>query len=315
MNRIHLSPRKDRGGPAGMLAIMRFLLPTCVAWSLAMTPLSGGESPGRAFVACDLNNACIVRTDASGAIVWSLKADKVHDVWELPGGGILYAHPSEIVEIDAQKKVTWTWKAPAGQSLHTCQPLANGNILTATQSATATRILEITRAGTIALDITTPTRAKEIRLCRKTGTGTYLLAARGSAQVWELDATGRQIRTITVPGNVYLAVRLPGGDTMISCGDTGHLLRVDAQERITWDLGPTDLPGIPLRFVAGFQVLANGNVILCNWGGHGHLRKQAQIVEVTPDKRVVWALHDWERFSTPAHVQVAEDVPVTALRR
>ena len=62
-------------------------------------------------------------------------------------------------------------------------------------------------------------------------------------------------------------------------------------------------------------ILANGNIILCNWGGHGHLRGQAQIIEVTPDKRVVWALNDWEHFSTPAHVQVAEDVPVAALRR
>ncbi len=43
--------------------------------------------------------------------------------------------------------------------------------------------------------------------------------------------------------------------------------------------------------------LSNGNTVICNWGGF--LRKEdwdkvVQVIEVTPDKKVVWALHQWK---------------------
>jgi len=44
--------------------------------------------------------------------------------------------------------------------------------------------------------------------------------------------------------------------------------------------------------------LANGNTIICNWvGGNQHIAEWAssvQAFEVTPDKKVVWALSSWE---------------------
>ena len=49
---------------------------------------------------------------------------------------------------------------------------------------------------------------------------------------------------------------------------------------------------------AGMQRLSNGNTVICNWGGHGHVGQQPQIVEVSRDKKVVSELFDNKQFKT-----------------
>ena len=72
----------------------------------------------------------------------------------------------------------------------------------------------------------------------------------------------------------------------------------DAQGKTVWEVGENDLPGNPLRFVAGMQRLPNGNTVVCNWGGHGHVGQQPQIFEVTRDKKVVGEVFDFKQFGT-----------------
>ena len=73
-----------------------------------------------------------------------------------------------------------------------------------------------------------------------------------------------------------------------------------------WQIQENDIPDIPLRFAAGIQRLPNGNTVIVNWGGHGHIGKQAQIFEVTTDKKVVWQINDNTLLSTPVHVQLLD---------
>ena len=50
--------------------------------------------------------------------------------------------------------------------------------------------------------------------------------------------------------------------------------------------------------------LANGNTIFCSRGGSG---KGPQLVEVTPDKKVVWVLQDWKDLGDATAVQILDD--------
>ena len=50
--------------------------------------------------------------------------------------------------------------------------------------------------------------------------------------------------------------------------------------------------------MAGLQRLPNGNTLVCNWGGHGHIGEQPQICEITRDKQVVGEIYDFQQFST-----------------
>jgi hypothetical protein len=84
------------------------------------------------------------------------------------------------------------------------------------------------------------------------------------------------------------------------------VIEVDPQDKVVWSLDENDLPGNPLRFVAGIQRLPNGNTVVCNWGGHGHVGQQPEVVEVTPDKKVVWQVDDYKTFKTISGIQILD---------
>lgn len=51
--------------------------------------------------------------------------------------------------------------------------------------------------------------------------------------------------------------------------------------------------------------LANGNTIFCSRGnGNG---KSPQLVEIAPDKKVVWVLQDWKTLGDATAVQILDD--------
>lgn len=269
---------------------------------LVLLPVLASTVEPPPLLVADIHGQRLFRLDAGGTVVWEHRQRNIHDCWQLHDGRVLYAFPSEIRIVDDEQSVERRYRAPEGYRLYSCQPLAEGRVLTAI-TGPETRILEIDSAGTVVVDIQTE-RARQIRLVRKTPTGSYLLAARSEEEIWEYTADGRLLRRIPAPGNVYLAVRLPNGNTMIACGDGHSLVEVDIEDRVVWHLAENDLPGIPLRFVAGFQALDDNTLVLCNWGGHGHLNGQAQILAVDRAKNVLWRIEDWQRFQTPCHVQV-----------
>ncbi|MBT3381976.1 MAG: hypothetical protein HN742_25700 [Lentisphaerae bacterium] len=262
---------------------------------------------GHPFVICDIHKKQIMKVDAAGEVVWTYPGERVHDLWVLPSGNVLFAGPKTgVVEVTPGKKEVWTYRAGKGEAILSCQPLPNGNVLVGIQ-AKPSRIIEVGRDGTVHRTIPLQTKGA-IRLARKTHTGTYIVAERAESSIHEYDREGRLIRRIASQGAVFMAARLKNGNTLIGTG-TGHtLVEVDPNDRVVWQVGENDLPSIPIRDAAGFQRLPNGNTVLCNWGGHGHIGKQAQIVEITPDKKVVWQIYDNEKFTTPLHIQLL-DVP------
>ncbi len=259
------------------------------------------------FVICDIHKKQIMKVNADGDVVWSYPGPRVHDFWVLENGNILFSGPATgVVEVTPDKKEVWTYKAGKGEAILSCQPLPSGTVMVGIQ-AKPSKIIELGRDGTIERTVTLRTEGP-IRLARKTHTGTYIVAERKGSSVHEYDAESKLIRRILSKGAVFMAARLKNGNTLIGTG-TGHeLVEVDVNDKVVWRVGENDLPGIPIRDAAGFQRLPNGNTVLCNWGGHGHLGKQAQIVEITPDKKVVWQVFDNEKFSTPLHIQLL-DVP------
>jgi hypothetical protein len=57
-----------------------------------------------------------------------------------------------------------------------------------------------------------------------------------------------------------------------------------------------------------FRSLPNGDTVECNYLAHGHLGEQPQVVEVTPDKTVIWEISDHKHFKGISRVQLF-DVP------
>ena len=87
-----------------------------------------------------------------------------------------------------------------------------------------------------------------------------------------------------------VAVRLPEGNTLISCGNTHRVIEVDTQDKIVWEANKTNVP-LMNGFAAGIQRLPNGNTAMCSFPGDlPSDPKTTRCFEVTPDFKVVWQL-------------------------
>ncbi len=150
-----------------------------------------------------------------------------------------------------------------------------------------------------------------MRNARKLANGNFLVAHSGEEIVREYAPDGKVLREIPAPGGPHTAIRLPNGNTLISCGDmhqAAMVLEVDPEGKVVWKVEHDELPGISLKFIAGIHRLPNGNTVLSNWVGHNQFGKAPHLIEVTPDKRVVWTFQDHKTMKTISSVQIL-DVP------
>jgi hypothetical protein len=229
----------------------------------------------------------------NGAIEWEIAVSEheANDAWLMENGNVLFGFKSGCREVDPAKKTVWEFRAAAGAETHSCQPLPGGNILVGESRSDGTsRLYEMNHAKEILVTVNVGGGGgshNQFREVRKTPEGTYLVSQQsGSGKARELDATGKVLRTF--PCGQFVAIRLPGGNTLLACGDQHRVVEVDAKDQVVWEVKENDIPGNRLGFVAGLQRLANGNTVICNWSGHSGLDDQPQVFELTPDKKVVW---------------------------
>ena len=84
------------------------------------------------------------------------------------------------------------------------------------------------------------------------------------------------------------------------------VIEIDGAGKTVWELSQNDLPGNPLQLTVGCQVLPNGNLVICNYLGHGHLGSQPQFFEITREKRVVWEFADHQNFKSINQIQLLD---------
>lgn len=292
----------------------RFVLFLVLATALLLAPLIAEAAPparmtlNRAVVLADYGGSKIHVVDAAGEILWQYDVPHPQDIWVLPGGNLLFSYLHGAREVTRDKVTVWEYTVPESSEVHACQPLPGGNVLVAESGPM--RLLEVDRAGKVVKTIPLQSRQthphRQMRGARKLSNGHYLVGQYFEGLLREYDENGKIVRDIEQP-QIYVGVPLPGGGILCSCGDAHKVIEMDGQGKTVWEVGENDLPGNPLRFAAGIYRLNNGNTILCNWGGHGHVGEQPQVVEITRDKRVVGEIFDFTRFGTISGVCVLDE--------
>jgi len=281
-----------------------------LALFFAAFSLTSAAFAGPRFLNCDYNGGHVSIVAADGSIEWQVDVKNPQDCWMLPNGNVLFAYLNGAKEVTKDKQVVWEYKAPEKVECHAAQPLPNGNVLI-TECGTS-RIIEVDRQGKIAKEIklttTTDKMHNQFRGTRKTPEGHYLVCFKGEGKVVELDGDGKVLREVKVPGDPHEVVLLPNKNWLIDCGDGHKVEEVDPHDKVVWELNENDLPGNPLRLMAGCQRLPNGNTLFCVYLGHGHIGEQPMVIEVTRDKKVVWEFADHAHFKTINQVQ-SLDVP------
>ena len=255
---------------------------------------------------------------ASGKVVWTYstgKGNEYDDAWMLSNGNILFTRMQYLAEITPEKQVVWRYDCPAGTEVHTCQPIGLDRVLFILNGLPPRLIVMNIRSGRREVDHPLPAKSltdaktvhPQFRRVRYTAQGTYLVPMLGlgdAGKVVEYDQDFHEIWSYAIR-SPWAALRLKNGNTLITDEHDILTREVDPRGRTVWELRPEDLPA-EYRFIntQSCTRLANGNTIICSRGGGG---KGPQLVEVTPDKQVVWVLQDWADLGPATAVQILDD--------
>ncbi len=146
----------------------------------------------------------------------------------------------------------------------------------------------------------------ESRRTRVTAKGTYLVPVFGMGYVVEYDKKFNEICRYTIR-SPWAALRLKNGHTLITDEADSLTREVNRKGETVWEFNTRkDLP-TEYQFSSAPQCctrLANGNTIFTSRGNNG---KGPQLIEVTPNKKVVWVLQDWKDLGGATAVQILDD--------
>lgn len=233
--------------------------------SLAWTSPPAEAGPFRLITQ---GNKQLAIVDTAGKIEWEMPWGAIHDIHVLQDGHIMVQQGrSTVVEIDpATKQVVWSYDASQNNGnqgqrveVHAFQPLENGRVMIAESGPG--RIIEINRAGELLKEIKLvrdqPDAHSDTRLVRKLDTGNYLVSQEKDGAVREYDGES---------GKLVWEYKIPLFDKP---RQGGH--------------GPEAFGNQTFAAVR----LENGNTLIATGNGHS-------VLEVTPEKEIVWKLeqHD-----------------------
>ena len=278
------------------------------------------EPVAHRVLAADRGRGHIAILGTDGKVEWEMEnKHDVHDLQMLPNGNILtHTSSTNVVEIDPNKKeIVWKYEAKPKEGykgrieIHAFQRLEDGNTMVAESGNT--RIVEVDKAGKIVkvipLTVKQPNAHRDTRMVRKLASGNYLVCHEGEGAVVEYDGDGKIVWTYKLDlgdrkrsdghgpeghgVEVFGAIRLENGNTLIAGGNNNRVLEVDPKGKIVWQVDQKDLPGITLAWVTTLQVLPNGNIVI----GNCHAGPEnPQLIEVTKEKKVVWTMKDHKIF-------------------
>ena len=264
------------------------------------------------FACTDYSQGKVFIVGADGKAEWEYPAASCNDLWVLPNGNLLFNTGHGVKEITLEKKVVFSYESKS--EIYACQRLANGN--TFIGECNNGRLIEVDPSGKTVKELRLLPEGQDgghsyMRNARILANGNYLVTHYGGQKVVEYDAEGKVLRDIPAPGGPHSAIRLPNGNTLISCGDMvkegNRIIEVDKDGKTVWAVRHDELPGISLKFLAGFQRLSNGNTVISNWLGHGQFGQAPHLIELTRDKKVVWTFADHQTMKTISSIQLLDE--------
>jgi len=244
-----------------------------------------------------------------GRIVWSASIplhprpganQEFDDATLLPNGNIIFSRMSGAGEIGPDKRLVWDYTAPPGTEIHSIQAVAKDRVLIMRNGIPAQAMIINTSTGATERVIPIPTKVPgthgQFRHIRMTRAGTLLVPHLGEGKVVEYDLDGKVLWS--VPANSpWSAIRLDNGNTLIAGDWNAYVREVNPKGETVWEFTQADVPDIRLFNTQTANRLANGNTVITNWcagdRNMGEWPSTVQVLEVTPEKRLVWALRSW----------------------
>jgi hypothetical protein len=273
-------------------------------------PLAPAVLPGQGLAQHDFFYAGEAKTRdmyivRKGQIVWAYNdttgRGEISDAVLLSNGSILFAHQYGVTLIAPDKKILWHRDAPPQCEIHTAQPIGTNRVLYI-QNGPEPKLFVVNLAtDATEKEIPLPVgNAKsthgQFRHARLTAAGTLLAAHMDLKKVCEYDETGMELWSFASPTATWSAARLKNGNTVISGG--GNVREVTPAKETVWEFTSADVPDYKFDSIQIATRLPNGNTLINNWvnqwnGAIDPSTAPVQALEVTPAKKIVWALRSW----------------------
>lgn len=226
--------------------------------------------------------------------------EELGDATMRTNGNIVFCRKVGASEVTPDKKVVWNVNAPPGTEIHAVQAIGLNRVMYVTSGIPAIGRIVNVKTGKTEREFTLPTGKPkphlQFRRVRVLPSGNVLAAHLDSDKVAEYNAAGKTVWSYTVRGP-WSASRLHNGNTLISSAHN-TVTEVDPEGKVVWQLDQQDIPEIKLFIIQCAERLPNGNTVFANWCPAGVKNTKdwtttVQLVEVTHDKKVVWALSQW----------------------
>jgi hypothetical protein len=239
-----------------------------------------------------------------GKVAWSYVhpgKGEISDAVLQPNGNILFAHQFGVTEINADKQVVWNFDAPPNTEIHTAQPYGTNSVWFVQNGDPAKFVMVNKTTGATEREFVLPVKNPKgthghFRHARITDAGTLLVAHMDLGKAAEYDLNGKELWSLDVPG-IWSATPLKNGNILVV---SNHRLvrEVNRAGETVWEWTSADAPDYKLSSLQLATRLPNGNTIINNWfnqwnGKLDPATAPVQAIEVTPDKKVVWALRSW----------------------
>ncbi len=248
-----------------------------------------------------------------GKIVWTYETgtgNELDDIWLMTNGNIVFSRMYWAAEVTPQKEVVWRMEAPEGTEIHTLQPIGLDKVLVIVNALPKPKLLIINKkTGETEVEKEIPYENPngthgQGRRFRLTAQNTYLMPYLMENKVVEYDLDFNELWSYDVP-QPWAAIRLKNGNTLISDERNERVIEVTPEKEIVWEFSVSELPeDIRLAGTQSCVRLDNGNTILCARGQGG---RTPQLVEITPEKEVVWVVKDWKNLGPGTAVQILHD--------
>lgn len=206
------------------------------------------------------------------------------------------------LEVTPDKTVVWQYLGPDNTEIHGLQAIGLDRVLLLQNGNPAKALLINKKTNKVEKTYLIPVGKPEnihgqMRRAHLTPAGTLLVAHMDSDKVSEYDEAGREVWTVAA-GSPWDAVRLKNGNTLIS-SNHGFAREVNQKGETVWEFTRADAPQYTLKVFQEVTRLANGNTLISNWVAGGvkpaDWPMTVQFLEVTPDKKIVWALSSWDK--------------------
>lgn len=251
-----------------------------------------------------------------GRVIWTYalpRGGEIDDAWMLSNGHIICCKSTSCYEVTPQKQIVWSYLTPTNTQIHALQPVGLDQVMIVQNGLPPHLYIinKMTDEMVVAHELPVFTNSlksihTQFRNCRVTAQGTYLINNLDKGTTVEYDKDWNVIWTFDAV-RPWSAVRLKNGNTLIPGDNRAFVHEVNPQGQIVWAIESNSLPGIVLHDVQTADRLANGNTIICNRGGSAKNSNPPQVIEVTPDKKVVWVLQDYKNLPSCTGIQLLDE--------